>query len=473
MVSHAPFLEHAFHQDVHESTYTINRIDGHVPHFVRGTYYLNGPAKFSHANVRYRHWLDGDGMICRLHFNETDITFTNRFVRSTKFTAEAEAGQALFRSFGTAFEGDQLERGMALASPVNVSVLPFNGKLLAFGEQGLPWELDPVTLATHNVYTFGGRLNPISPFSAHPKLDPCSSTLFNFGISFSAQRPMLNFYHFDTQGETIYRKRYALDLPRSMHDFSLNTDYAVFYLSPHVLDITAMMQQEKTLMESLSWVPEKGALLLIVDRHNGTEVTRIPLGQAYCLHLINSFVTTTHLYIDVIELDQPVYDQYEVLPDLFTHVRYAQPVRYCIDITRSRVVERQVLNYRMMADFPAIDPRQAMVRCDDFWLLGISHTSLPGRKFFNQLAHLNWRGAPDDIFQAPLGSYLSGEPVFIPDPNNTSTGVVLCQMFDAPNRQSAFALFDAFDIAAGPIALLHLKHPVHLGFHAVFEAATD
>jgi hypothetical protein len=39
-------------------------------------------------------------------------------------------------------------RDLALASPVNVSVYPVAGRLLAFGEQGLPWELDPVTLET-------------------------------------------------------------------------------------------------------------------------------------------------------------------------------------------------------------------------------------------------------------------------------------------------------------------------------------
>ena len=69
-----------------------------------------------------------------------------------------------------------------------------------------------------------------------------SSLTFVIGGAYGFQS-INNFYHFDTQGETIYRKRYALDLPRSMHDFSLNTDYAVFYLSPHVLDMTAMMQQ--------------------------------------------------------------------------------------------------------------------------------------------------------------------------------------------------------------------------------------
>jgi carotenoid cleavage dioxygenase-like enzyme len=471
MKNYAPFLENAFDLEFQEGSYRIGRIDGEVPDFIRGTYYLNGPAKFGHDNLRYRHWLDGDGMVCRLYFGEAGIQFTNRFVRSTKFVAEAEAGRAVFRTFGTRFEGDQLERGVALASPVNVSVFPFNGTLLAFGEQGLPWELDPVTLETRGVYTFSGRLNPISPFSAHPKFDPHGG-FFNFGVSFSANQPTLNFYCFDAQGQMSYRKRYPLDLPRSMHDFGLSTDYAVFYLSPHVLDMAAMMRHGKTLMESLSWMPEKGALLLIVDRESGEQVTRVPLGQGYCLHLINVCANGQALEVDVVELEEPVYDQYEVLPEMFTQIRHAQAVRYSVDMATASVVERRTLSYHMMADFPAVDPRRAMGSCDDFWLLGISQTLQCGRKFFDQLVHLNWRGDAEDIFQAAPGHYLGGEPVFIPNASNASAGVILCQLFDAQNKESSFALFDAFNVAAGPLARLYLDYPVGLGFHAVFEAAT-
>src|SRR5262249_33560869 len=147
--------------DPHELCYTIEDIDGEIPEFIRGTYYLNGPAKFTRAGLRYRHWLDGDGMVCALRFEPEQISFMNRFVRSTKFVAEEAAGQPIFRTFGTSLTTAQMKRGFALESPVNVSVYPYNGTLLAFGEQGLPWELDPVTLDTRGVFTFRGHLNEI------------------------------------------------------------------------------------------------------------------------------------------------------------------------------------------------------------------------------------------------------------------------------------------------------------------------
>ena len=136
----APLIERAFCLEVNERSYSIENIDGTVPPFIQGTYYLNGPARFSRSGLNYLHWLDGDGMICALHFAGGVPHFTNRFVRSAKFVAEEQAGRPLFRAFGTTFEGDRLKRGLMLESPVNVSVYPYAGTLLAFGEQGLPVE---------------------------------------------------------------------------------------------------------------------------------------------------------------------------------------------------------------------------------------------------------------------------------------------------------------------------------------------
>src|SRR5215208_3084293 len=148
MDDHAPLIERAFSLTPAELSYDVERVEGRVPDFVRGAYYLNGPARFSRGGFRYKHWLDGDGMVCSLRFARGRARFTSRFVRTAKLAAEEADGRPLFRAFGTAFEGDRLKRGIALESPANVSVYPLFGGLLAFGEQGLPLALDPLTLET-------------------------------------------------------------------------------------------------------------------------------------------------------------------------------------------------------------------------------------------------------------------------------------------------------------------------------------
>jgi all-trans-8'-apo-beta-carotenal 15,15'-oxygenase len=468
---HAPLLENAFGLDLVEESYAVEEILGEVPAYVRGSYYLNGPARFARGGQRYRHWLDGDGMVCGLRFDDGGVTFTSRFVRSTKLTTEEEAGRPIFRAFGTAFDNDRLMRGVGLQSPVNVSVYPAFGTLLAFGEQGLPWELDPETLETRGEYSFGGRLNPISPFSAHPNIDLESGELFNFGVSFSSRQPCINLYRFGPTGEMLHRRRLGIEAPCSVHDFGISSRFVVIYLAPYLLRMEQLLEQGATLMESLHWQPELGSRLIVARREDGEEVAQVEVGSAYSLHQINCFEAGGRLVVDVIELERPVYDQYEV-PHLFPEVRRAQPVRYRLDIETGRVVERRTLPYRSMCDFPAIDTRLAARRYDDFWVLGIAASEQPGRKFFDQLVHQRWSTEEAAIWQAPPRHYLGGEPIFLPDGADARRGVVICQQFDAERRRSAFLLFDAHDVSAGPVAELRLRRPVHLGFHASFAAAT-
>jgi all-trans-8'-apo-beta-carotenal 15,15'-oxygenase len=468
---HAPLLERAFDLEPWEGSQRIERITGRVPDWLRGAYYVNGPGRFRRGDVRYGHWLDGDGLVQSLRFTGDGVRFTSRFVRSAKLEAEEEAGRARYRCFGTSFEDDELIRGIALASPVNVSVYPVAGKLLAFGEQGLPWELDAETLETLGEHRIGG-LNPVSPFSAHPCFDP-SGEVVNFGVSFSAQRPLLHVYRFGPEGDLRARHRLPLDHPRSVHDFALSPTYAVFYLAPYLLDMGALAEG-KTVFESLSWRPEVGSVLRLVERETGRDAASVELPEGYCLHLIGAFEADDELVVDVLELDRPVYDQY-LLPDLFHEARMAQPVRYRIDPSTGSLRDRQTLPYQEMCDFPAIDPRRAGTDYGDFWVLGINGSARPGRKFFDHVLHCDWHrgshGAVAGRWDAPQHSYLGGEPVFAGKPGDLETGAILCQRFDAQNRTSSYLVFDAFDLTAGPVAELHLEQAMPLGFHAAYEGA--
>lgn len=475
---HAPFLERLFARVPGEAAYEIEPVEGEIPSWLAGTYYVNGPARFARGDVSYRHWLDGDGMVCALRFADGRASFANRFVASHKRRDEEAAGRALYRTFGTTFPGDRLVRDLALASPVNVSVYPVAGRLLAFGEQGLPWELDRATLDTVGEHTFGGRLNAISPFSAHPHVDRGSGETFNFGVSFAARRPVLHLYRFDASGELVYRRRHDLDLPRSVHDFGLSGRHAVVYLSPYLLDMEGFVAGGRTVLDCLSWEPERGSRLLVARREDGEAVTTVDIGERYCLHLINAFEEAAtaegggRLVVDVIELEEPVYPDYLGLPDLFVEVAPGRPVRRVIDVAAGEVVEERELDYVRACDFPSLHPASPQHAYDDFWLLGISATGRRGRKFFDELVHLRWSaGGAAGLWRAPRGVYLGGEPVVAADAADPRRAVVIVQEHDAAAERGAFLLFDAFDVEAGPVARLPLREPVPPLFHACFDPA--
>ena len=384
--------------------------------------------------------------------------------RPGKLQEEDAAGQFLYRGFGTAFPGDKLRQNIMLEPPVNVSVYPFAGSVLAFGEQTLPYALDPVTLETRGEYDFQGKLNHVSPFAAHAKLDPATGHMLNFGISYSADKPMANVYEFDTQGNQIRRRRYPLRYPHSNHDFGVTPEHVIFFLSPLLMDF-GKFWGGVSVMESLCWQPELGSRILIAPREAKAEAFEVMAGNGYCLHLINCFEDGNRLIVDILELESPVYPEYQTIPDLFSTVSPCRPVRYVIDLNSKAVVERRAMAYDRTPDFPAIDPRLSGSDYDEFWMLGISTAGQPGRKFFDQLAHGSWSlGGVEDVYQAEPGFYLGGEPIYV-------AGSVIVQRLNTHENKAEVLIFESGHVSKGPVATLPLRHMIHPGFHASFAPA--
>lgn len=479
--AHSPHMSRLFEIEAVEGDRELTLQDGAIPPWIRGQYYVNGPGRFGRGDRRYHHWLDGDGLVTRVGFRDGAADATSRFVRSRKWLDEEEAGEALYRTFGTAWEGDRLRRGIALEGPVNVSVWRWRDTLLAFGEQGLPYELDPASLETRGEFTFGGRLNAVSPLSAHPHFDPVTGELFNFGISFAKRNPNLTLYRFLPDGRLAYRTRLPMPYPASVHDFMLGPEHVIFYVSPHILDVDVLMKEGGSVMDGLAWHPEERSRLLVAARNSGELLAEIELeprhlGGAdarYCLHLINAWSPADEpnlLHVDLVELDRPVYEHYQPLERLFADDPQGRMKRYTLETGRWTIEGVREHDYEASMDFPSLDPRRSQAPYDDVWLLSMSQSGRPGPKFFDQLARLRWSGDEEATFwRAPEGTYLGGEPVFLGHPTDAGVGCIVTQAFDAEAGQGAVYLFDAFDVAAGPVARLRLDHPVPLGFHASFQ----
>ncbi len=467
----APGIETAFATEPGEIDAVELEVAGELPGYLSGCWIANGPASFGRADLSYRHWLDGDGRVVSVRFEGGAAPrATARHVATAKRREEVAAGRAIYRAFGTAFPGDGLIRGVALASPANVSVIPWQGRLLASGEQGLPYDLDPETLKTRGEYTFGGRLNALSPLAAHPKLDPHTGELIHFGASFAGAQPSVTLYRFGADGALALRRRIPIDRPAVLHDFAVSERFCIFHLSPYVIEIAPLLAGPKSLQDCLVWREELGSRLVVVERATGEGVMTIPLDGGYCLHLANAWDQGDRLTLDLIELDRPVYDQYQPLPDLFVDVSPGRLVRLSVDLGWGAVVERRASSYEGAPDFPAIDPRRFARPIDDVWVLGVSTTGRKGRKFFDQLVHLDWTetGGPRDLWTAPAGVYPAAEPVVVPDPDREKEGVLLCPLFDAARGTTDLALFDAWNVAAGPRARVRFPEAQHLCFHATF-----
>ncbi len=349
-----------------------------------------------------------------------------------------------------------MKRGVGLESPVNVSAYAFQRRLLAFGEQGLPWEIDPETLETKGLYTFNRQLNDVTPFSAHPKIDHHSGELFNFGVSFSAANPIINLFRFQPDGALVYRKRLKLPYPASTHDFAISQHYIVVYVSPLVLRMDALLQEGATVMDALSWQPELGSQLIVASRETGEEVARVDVGGHYCLHMVNAFERDGQLIVDVVDYDKPLYPEYQVIPNLFSDSFRGRPMRLTVDVQAQAVKERFDIAYANSPDFPAHDMELTGLPYDHFWMLGISSSGQSGRKFFDEIVRIDWPTRSFEVFRAPALHYFGGEPLFVRDPARAGAGAVICQLFDAQRTQ--IIVCRVRRVQPGPRPGRHLSH---------------
>lgn len=468
---HCPGIEKWLLFEAVEDQQFLELAEGKVPKWLKGSYYVNGPARFMRGEFRYRHWLDGDGMVRAVHFGDGEIRFVSRFVDTRKLKREQQAGAPVYRTFGTAFPGDQLRREVMLEPPVNVSVYTLGDRLLAFAEQSIPLELDPVTLETGPEFDAGGKLNEVTPFAAHAKLCPDSGRLVNFGISFSAAHPSLYLYELNPDGSLAGRRRFPVDAPHTNHDFAVSENHAAFFLSPLEMDFARFWGDGVSVMEALQWRPEKGSYILVVPRVEcEDEAFVIRRERGHCLHLVNAFESGRVLILDVVEYGRPIYPEYQPVPVFYQTVDRGVPVRYRIDLDRRSLLERVEMTYDHSPDFPSLDSRLLGRSYDDFWMLGLSAAGKPGRKFFDELVHCRWsENGAAGLYRAAPGKYFGGEPVFIAEPDGPG-GLVMIQEFDAVADRVCFLLFDAFRVAAGPVARLPLRHKTHPGFHSSFHA---
>jgi len=445
-------------------------IRGTLPDYVNGTIYLNGPARFTIGGKTRKHWLDGDGLVRALRVGEGKAAFSSRYVRTRRFVDESEADKWIYRGFGTAFPDDVLIDGRTLASPANVSAYPFGGKLLAFGEQSLPWLMDPSTLQTIGELPVDPALNRIGALSAHPKF--IGDRMATFGVRFFGPRARLHYYEFDPGLKPVVSGSLVLPEPSVIHDFALTETHAIFHVSPYTLNARKLLKEGASLLEALHWDREGHAHLIVVDRADGAQICCHRLEDTQnSLHTINAWNEDGALIVDLIESPEPFYPEYVADPHMFGGLASCDWSRIRLDLENEAPPTQTRVRFEGHVDFPSVPNRLTGQRTDRFWCLGMPlERATP--KFYDRL-HVGTvvdGSSATETWQAPHGTHLGCEPVPIEDPADPSAITVAVHCFRPVEGTAGWLFFDGNAITAGPIARLDLPEFDPPGFHTTWHA---
>jgi carotenoid cleavage dioxygenase-like enzyme len=160
---------------------------GKIPTDIDGSFYRLGGEWFYPSKFADDAPLNADGYISQFRIRNGRVDYRGRWVRTERFEHNLAAGHQLYGYYRNPYTDEA-----SIRDPVhpnrrtvsNTTPLVHAGHLYTLKEDGLPYQIDPNTLATGAIWNGHGKWKS-QTFSAHPKRDPMTGELVCFGYEAS------------------------------------------------------------------------------------------------------------------------------------------------------------------------------------------------------------------------------------------------------------------------------------------------
>ncbi|MFN8126477.1 MAG: carotenoid oxygenase family protein, partial [Candidatus Nanopelagicales bacterium] len=430
----------------HDLVLTPDDIDGLLPEGLAGVMVRNGPADFRLAE----HEFDGDGMLRRLHLApDGTVHFRSRYVQTAKRSVEARSRQPMVRGFGTQIPGGPLRNLRAAresGNAANTSVMRHQDCLLTLWEAGHPYRVDADDLSTLGPYDFEGQLAAELPFSAHPKFDPTTGELFNFGLHYGRTTQIVT-YRLDRQGTLATLARTPVAHAPFLHDFALTATWCVYLVGPADISLLPFLTGMKSVNDSIRWHPDRGTQVVLVARDGSRNIT-FDVDPWFQFHIGGAFDLGDEVVVDLVRFDS-WYSVAEPLKE-FRDPKGGEEGnlwRFRIDTARRSVTGEPICD--LGVEFPQYDQRRTTQEYTYSYL-----AQHPGWLGTGGIVRVNVQTSDVDTFDLPEGCRPS-EPLFCPRPGgNFDEGWVISWVWNPVRQATDVLVLDAQHIADGPLATL-------------------
>lgn len=448
----------------------LSIIAGEIPADLRGTLYRNGPARLSRGDKRVGHWFDGDGAILGVHFTDTGATGVYRYVQTEGYLDEQQAGKFIYPNYGMTAAGAFWNNWLkSIKNAANTSVLALPDRLLALWEGGKPHALDLEDLSTIGIDELSA-LTDKQPFSAHPKVDPVTGNIFNYGIGAGANAT-LHLYRCDRTGKLEQQNSHPLSGLPLIHDFCFAGQYLVFLVSPVRVNLAPVALGQKSYSDSLAWKPELGTEILIFDRDSLSLVSSGKTDPWFQWHFANGYVNSNgNIVTEFTRYDD--FDTNQYLKEVASgYVRTSAPGTLwslTIDPQTAKVISnKQILD--TAGEFPLVSPAKIGQNWRYTYLNVQSESSRIGKELYNAIA--SYDRQTGKIAIADLGDNIyPSEPILVPG-NNSEQGWLLTVVYDGNTDKSEVRIYHSDKLSEPPACRLALPAVIPHSFHGTWKQA--
>jgi all-trans-8'-apo-beta-carotenal 15,15'-oxygenase len=449
-----------------ENNYTCE-VRGELPADLEGTLYRTGPGIFERGNMRRRMVIDSDGMMRKFKFSRGQVTFSNKHIRTEKFNDEEKAGRYLYPSFSMLIpENGFLANSVAnMKNQASVTAFMFGGRLFATDELKPITELNPETLQT----VTGASVFGTDDYKSHFRISNFGQKVLHLA-KFNAMTSSLQFITYNENFKITGRSN-SVTVNRSFHDWHVTPNFYVILLPPTYINKWAMMKAvagAATIGDAIEFNKNEKAQVLVIPR-DGRAARAYNLTDAFqSWHSVNAFEDSN---------GQIVFD-FVALKAVGSAVSAQNPMCKIMNGTlkinnslRSTVVSRAAINY---------DRNKATYSDDHFGLHGIEMPTIDAEStglaqdnaYFmagqdgidSQVVRLDYRKSVIDRYQFGSGQFVT-EPIYARSSQDARRGYLLSEVYVHADRKSRLAIFDAQNLARGPIGEVFLTHHLPIGFH--------
>ena len=446
-------------------------LSGNIPTGLRGSLYRNGPARLQRGGKQVGHWFDGDGAILAVHFTDAGARAVYRYVQTLGYQQENAANAFLFPNYGMTVPGPFWKNwGKDVKNAANTSVLALPDKLLALWEGGNPYALDLQTLETKGTDNLS-RLDNNASFSAHPKIDPHTGDIFNFGVSL-ASNATLNLYRSDHTGKIINKTTAQLEGIPIIHDFVMAGQYLVFFVSPVRINLIPAALGFSSFSDSMVWKPELGTQILVFECDTLSLVSRGTTEPWYQWHFANGCVDRDGSIIAEIVR----YEDFQTNQNLQEVARgqIETPAKGTLWQIRLNPQTGKVLGMEELLDrkceFPVVPPHQVGQPWRYTYLSVYRDGADLTREIFCAIARFDRETG--NLSMADMGeNRYSSEPICVRDALNEERGWVLTVVYDGNTDSSEVRIYDRDFLETEPVCRLGLPSVIPPDFHGTWKPA--